>query len=790
MTIVIKDKGKKTERRKEFSESRLVDFIQKGLFELPIKEEIKQDFVTKIIRNIARMPEIEAKEISNILMKKALILVDDIQDENGRTTQEMLNNITWDAFARYVLQKQLYKRASKNRSYNSDLKYGDYVGFVKFMSERGLYDKAILESYTIEELKAAGEAIDPSKDELYKFIGLQTMLDRYCVSDFDKSVLELPQERLMTAALYISSAEEPENRLKVALELYWCISNQYVTLATPTLTNAGTPFGSLSSCHIVTTDDSLRSIYDDNTDIATFSKNGSGIGTYIGKLRSYGSDIRGKKGASKGTIGWIKQLDNTANSVDQLGTRKGAIAVYQDIWHKDAPLLMDLRLNTGDQSKRAYNVFTGLCIPDEFMRQVEARGDWYLFDPHEIKKVMGFDLEDCYDKERLQPGEEIDPIKHEWTHKYYLCVDNDELSKERVSAIKLQSKIMKAELENGIPFKFYRDSANRDNPNKHAGMIYSSNLCTEIMQNMSATVLETEEIDFAEGKVITTRSIGDLVTCNLSSLILNNIVRDNVMEKVIPIQVRALDNVISKLKVPVKQAEYTNLRYRAIGSGEQGIASLLATEGIHWDSQKAIDYISNLEEKIMMLTIKASALLGKEKGSYQLFEGSEWNTGEWIGKKETTLDGWPEVIELSKKYMRNAYLRAIAPTGTTSVIANSTASAETIFDVIYKERKKDFQLPTIVPDLSLKTWFFYKATMKMSYNNDKQLGHMWAVLHNAARQYWIDQATSHNFYVPQDIKAKSLLQLHMTSWDKGVKSEYYVRQWDKKYEDSCRSCGA
>lgn len=791
MTIVIKDKGKVNVRTKEFSPERLEAFMRKGLKNLPIKQEKKDEFVQNIISNVERHKEIEAKEIRKLMIKKSLIKVDDITDVvTGAVTPESLNNTKWDNFARYVMQTEAYKRASKNRTYNAASKYGDYFSFVKTMTEKELYDSTLLESYTEAELIEAGKAIDSSKDELYKFIGFKTMLDRYCVGDKDGSILELPQERLLTAALYISSAEKPENRLKAALDLYWVISNQYVTLATPTLTNAGTPFGSLSSCHIVTTEDSLRSIYDDNTDIATFSKNGSGIGTYFGKLRASGSEIRGKEGVSKGTIGWIKQLDNTAVSVDQLGQRKGAIAVYQDVWHKDVVSLMDLRLNTGDSSMRAHNVFTGVCIPDEFMRQVNSRGDWYLFCPHEISKKMNFNLEDFYDLKKLRAGETPDKELHAWTYHYYLCVDNAELSKTRIPAIQIMSKLMKAELESGIPFKFYRDTVNRDNPNKHEGMIYSSNLCTEIMQNMSASTVVEEKMNYEEGTVIVTKNMGDLVTCNLSSLVLNNIIRDNAMEKVIPIQVRALDNVITKLKVPVLQAVYTNLRYRAIGSGEQGIAATLAMLGIHWDSMEAVDYVSKIEEEILMLTIKASALLGEEKGSYPLFEGSEWQSGAWIDSKPTTLDGWDEVKELSMQHMRNAYLRAIAPTGSTSIIADSTASAETIFDVIFMERKKDFQLPTVVPSLNAKTWFFYKPTMKMSFEGDKQKGHMWAILQNAARQTWIDQATSHNFYVPQDIQAPTLLDLHYQSWDKGVKSEYYTRQWDKKFEDSCRACGA
>lgn len=789
MTIVIKDKGKKRERRMEFQRERLVSFIENGLQGLKVHQETKERYISKVLRLIESQKEIESKDITKILIQNALVLTNDIKNEDGYVAPEYLGNTDWNKFARYVQLKELYKRASKNRSYDSRDKYGDFFGLVVTLTEKGLYTPEILKNYSYEELRKAGDAIVPERDELFDFAGLHSMISRYLVKDYDKSIYELPQERFMIAALHLMMPEK-ENRIEKVIELYWAISNLYLTLATPTLTNAGRAQGGLSSCFVLTTEDSLRGIYDDNTDIATFSKNGAGIGVYFGKLRAAGSDIRGFKGVSSGIIGWIKQLDNTAVSVDQLGQRKGAIAVYLDIWHKDVSNFIDLRLNTGDKSLRAYNVFTGLCIPDEFMRQVEKRGDWYLFDPHEIRQVMGFSLEDYYDEKKLGEKETPNPIDHAWTYRYYQCIDNNKLNKKRVPAIELMKKIMQAQLETGIPYMFYRDTVNRDNPNKHQGIIYSSNLCTEIAQNMSPSFVEKEEIDWENGKVIITKEIGDLVTCNLSSLVVNRVVKDNVLERVIAIQMRALDNVISLLKVSVPQAQYTNLKYRAVGAGEQGIAALLAEEGIKWDSDKAIEYIEKLEEKIMLYTIKSSALLGKEKGSYPVFEGSEWNTGEWFEKRGLNSPEWLEVKELAMKHMRNGYLRAVAPTGSTSIIAGSTPGIDPIFDVIYFERKKDFQLPIIVPGLSQKTWFFYKPTMKMKYEGEKQLAHLWAIKHNSVRQKFVDQAISHNFYIPQGIRAKNFLRLHIENWKNNIKTSYYTRSWDEKHEDSCLACSS
>lgn len=788
MTLVVKDR-KTRKREMEFSKDRLMNFIEKCFNGIEVDAVTKKKFFDKILRIITAKEEIDSIQITKLLIRESLVFTDKIKNEDGYISPTTLNNTNWTKFARNVFKYELYKRASKNRAYDSKQKYGDYYGLIVTLTEKGLYTPDILKNYSREEINQLGKAIDPTRDDLFDFAGISSLANRYLVNDFDKSVYELPQERFMTAALHLMM-EENENRVEKAIELYWAISNLYLTLATPTLTNAGRVTGGLSSCFVLTTDDSLRSIYDDNTDVSTFSKAGAGIGIYFGKLRSSGSDIRGFKGASSGIIGWIKQLDNTAVSVDQLGQRKGAVAVYLDIWHKDIENFIDLRLNTGDKDFRAYNVFTGLCIPDEFMRQVEKRGDWYLFDPHEVKQVMGFNIEDFYDKKKLKDKEKPNEKDHAFTYHYYKCVDNDQISKTRVSAISIMKKIMKAQLETGIPYMFYRDTVNRDNPNAHQGLIYSSNLCSEIAQNQSPTNLVSEEIDWETGKVIVTKDIGDLVTCNLSSLVLNNVVRDDVLERVVKIQMRALDNVISLAQVPVPQAQYTNFKYRAVGAGEQGIAALLASKSISWNSEEAVEYIKELEEEIMLYTIKHSALLGKEKGSYKVFEGSEWNTGEWFEKRNLDSEEWLEVKELAMKHMRNGYVRAIAPTASTSIIAKSTPGIDPIFDVVYLERKKDYQVPIVVPNLSSRTWFFYRPTMKMEYDGENQLAHLWAIRHNEVRQKFVDQAISHNFYIPQNIKAVNFLRLHIENWNREIKTSYYTRGWNQRTEDSCLACSA
>ena len=628
---------------------------------------------------------------------------------------------------------------------------------VERLVNKGLYTPVLTEKYSKEDLTILGNLIEPERDKLFTYIGLKTFMDRYVAVDFNKKSVELPQERWLVIAMTLMQ-DETEQRLEKVAESYWAMSNLYMTVATPTLSNAGKPHGQLSSCFIDTVDDSLQGIYDSNTDIANLSKYGGGIGVYMGKVRSRGSSIRGFKGASSGVLPWIKQLNNTAVSVDQLGQRQGAIAVYLDVFHKDIFTFLDLKLNNGDERMRAHDIFTGVCLPDLYMEQVEARGDWHMFDPHEVREVMGYSLEDSYDEKRGAGS---------FREKYEACVNHPELSRETVPAIDLMKRILRSQLETGVPFMFYRDEVNRANANKHEGMIYSSNLCTEITQNMSAT--EFESVTLEDDIVVTRSKPGDFVVCNLSSINLGRAVPANVLERLIKIQVRMLDNVIDLNKIPVVQAARTNSRYRGIGLGTFGWHHLLALKNIQWESDEAVDFADELYEKIAYLTISASMELSKEKGAYPLFEGSDWQTGDYFSNKGYDSKKWRELrVDVATNGMRNGYLMAVAPNSSTSVIAGSTASIDPIFKPFFHEEKKDYKLPTVAPDLDHNTYDIYRRS---AYIVDQR----WSVKQNAARQRHIDQAISFNIYVPNSIRASVLLDLHVQAWKSGMKTTYYTR---------------
>ncbi|MBB5878390.1 MULTISPECIES: ribonucleoside-diphosphate reductase subunit alpha [Xanthomonas] len=762
VTWIVKDGGN---RRMAFDRSRLQRTLDRIHAEFPQLDV--SDYERKAFAFIEKRESLSADDMVDYLIREAESRVDIATPE-------------WEYFAARLYLDRLYKRASKNRFYDAGEKYGSYVGLQESLADRGVYSIDILKNYSKDELAEAGRMIDPERDKLFAYNGLYLLATRYLATDNSRKVYELPQERWLTIALYLMQDEKPrERRMQLVGEAYWALSNLYMTVATPTLANAGKIGGQLSSCFIDTVDDSLQGIYDSNTDVARVSKHGGGVGAYLGYVRSSGSAIRGVKNSSGGVVPWIKQLNNTAVSVDQLGQRKGAIAVYLDIWHRDIEAFLDLRLNNGDQRLRAHDVFTAVCVPDIFMEAVERRGEWYLFDPHEVKEVKGWYLQDFFDEKRGEGS---------FRARYEEVVADERIGRKVVKAIDMFKRIMVSQLETGNPFMFYRDEVNRMNPNKHQGMVYSSNLCTEILQNMSPTRVIQEMI--SGDQIVTTKQAGDFVVCNLSSVNLGravtaqpDLLSPDILERLIRVQVRMLDNVIDLNELPVPQATITNQKYRAIGLGTFGWHHLLAQKGIDWNSRAAEDYSDELYERINYLTIQASLALAKEKGAYKVFKGSDWQNGEYFSKRGYDSAEWQELAaQVSVHGVRNAWMVAVAPNMSTAQIAGSTASIDPIYSAFYYEEKKDFRRPVVAPGLTVDTYPYYE---KGAYKVDQFA----SVRQNARRQRHVDQSISFNFYVPSGIRASTLLDLHMTAWKEGLKTTYYVRSNDIDISE-CEWCSS
>ncbi|MFQ9617283.1 MAG: ribonucleoside-diphosphate reductase subunit alpha, partial [Clostridium butyricum] len=484
--------------------------------------------------------------------------------------------------------------------------------------------------------------------------------------------------------------------------------------------------------------------------------------------------IRGFKGASGGIIPWVKLFNDTAVAVDQLGVRNGSVAIWLDAWHKDIPEFLQIRTNNGDDRKKAHDVFPGLCYPDLFWKLAENNidSDWYMMCPHEIKEIKGYSLEDFY-------GDE-------WEEKYYECVNDEKIEKRVMSVKDIVRLIIKSAAETGAPFAFYRDTVNKMNPNKHNGIIYSSNLCTEIMQNMSPMEINKSEIINEDGSYIVTQNIipGDFVVCNLSSVVLGNIdvCSEEEVEYVVETQIRAMDNVIDLNYYSVPFAEVTNKKYRAIGLGTSGYHHMLANNRIHWTEEKHKDFADEVYERINYYAIKASMKIAKEKGAYNLFKESDWDNGDYFELRGYKDEKWCALRkEIKENGMRNGYLLAVAPNGSTATIAGTSEGIDPVMARFYLEEKKGSIIPKTAPDLNDDNYWYYNP----AYNIDQG----WSVQMNGIRQRHIDQGQSFNLYITNNYTMRQIMNLYIEACKCGVKSIYYVRSKSLEVTE-CESCSA
>ena len=677
---------------------------------------------------------------------------------------------SWEMISARILSYRSEKNISR---LEEEMGLRTFYRKLKYMTEEGLYGDYILQNYSEEEINEAATFIDPERNKLLNYSGLDLLLKRYVIKNYSGKVIERVQEMFLGIALHLAMPEK-EDRLMWVRRIYDLLSKLEVTMATPTLSNSRKPSHQLSSCFIDTVPDSLDGIYRSLDNFSQVSKFGGGMGMYFGKVRATGGNIRGFKGVAGGVIRWMRLVNDTAVAVDQLGMRQGAVAVYLDVWHKDLPEFLQLRTNNGDDRMKAHDIFPAICYPDLFWKMAEEdmNQNWSLFCPNEIMRIKGYCLEDCY-------GEE-------WERKYLDCVNDQRLSRRVISIKDIVRLVLRSAVETGTPFTFNRDTVNRANPNAHKGMIYCSNLCTEIAQNMAPIETVSKEVETKDGDtvVVTTTRPGEFVVCNLASLSLGRLPledEEKMKEKVATV-VRALDNVINLNFYPVPYAQLTNQRYRSIGLGISGYHHALAKRRIKWESEEHLEFMDKVFETINRAAILASSNLAKEKGSYQFFEGSDWQTGTYFDKRGYDSAEWQDVRKtVALQGMRNAYLLAVAPTSSTSIIAGTTAGLDPIMKRFFLEEKKGSMLPRVAPELSDETYWMYKSAYLI---NQK-----WSVRASGVRQRHIDQAQSMNLYITNDFTMRQILDLYLLAWKEGVKTIYYVRSKSLEVEE-CESCSS
>ncbi|BBK23286.1 ribonucleoside-diphosphate reductase [Amedibacterium intestinale] len=754
-------------RQKRMENRELMMKLVKDLQEeaiLPVMQKIQKDFSAEVydfkalrIKFLSFLKEDMSKDMRLRMLMKACVEL--ISREAPKWEYIASRFLSWQ------LKQDVHARMAR-------LGISSFYEKIAYCTKEGLYGDYILKQYAKEEIDELQSYLKDERDELFTYSGLEFVMKRYLLISHNHEVLETPQEMFMGIAMHLAIKEQ--DRVYWAKQIYDILSMLKVTMATPTMSNARKPYHQLSSCFIDTVDDTLSNIYKSIDNFAQVSKHGGGMGMYFGKVRANGSDIRGFEGAAGGVIRWIKLVNDTATAVDQLGVRQGAVAVYLDAWHKDLPEFLNLRTNNGDDRMKAHDVFPSVCYPDLFwkMAKEDLNATWYFMCPHEILKVKGYALEDYY-------GEE-------WEQRYFDCVNDARISKREMILKDVVRLILKSAVETGTPFTFNRDHVNRMNPNNHCGIIYCSNLCTEIAQNMSPLQIEEPEIVEVNGEtiVVNKNKPGDFVVCNLASLSLGNIDVNNrnELQQIISVVVRALDNVIDLNYYPVPYAKITNQKYRPIGLGVSGYHHMLVKNGMSFESDEHLQFVDQLFEDINYYTIQASMQLAKEKGMYELFKNSDWDNGSYFTKRNYIQEKWKNLAkEVHEHGMRNAWLIAVAPTSSTSIIAGTTAGVDPIMNKYFLEEKKGSMIARVAPDLTPKTFWLYK--------NAHLIDQKWIVKAAGTRQRHIDQAQSVNLYITNEFTLRKVLMLYIHAWEYGVKTIYYVRSKSLEVEE-CESCAS
>lgn len=731
--------------------------------------------------------QITTEEIQQTLIKTAADKID-------------LECPNWTFVAARLFLYDLYHRVNHFTGYKSLKEYferGEQAGKI-VLGLKEKFDLEFLDSH-----------IKPERDLQFNYLGIKTLYDRYLIKDAEGKPIELPQHMFMAIAMFLAQNEKTPNEW--AVKFYDMISKFEVVCATPTLANARTPRHQLSSCYIGSTPDNIEGIFDGYKEMALLSKYGGGIGWDYSKVRGLGSFIDGHKRAAGGVVPFLKITNDVAIAVDQLGTRKGAIATYLEIWHTDVNDFIELRKNSGEERRRTHDLFPALWICDLFMKRLEENALWTLFDPYQCQ--------------------ELTELHGEAFEKRYLELEQDpNIIQEQVSAKDLWKKILMNYFETGLPFLCFKDNANRANPNGHAGIIRSSNLCTEIFQNtqpnhyrIQVEFEDGSKVEFEEEELVTTdlgitkkankltsldsmqgkkifiaqRVCEDGLTavCNLASVNLSKIHTKEDIERVIPIAVRMLDNVIDLNFYPNRKVKATNMLNRAIGLGVMGEAEMLATQQIHWGSDSHLQKIDEIMEMISYNVILASSNLAQERGCYPQFAGSNWSKGIFpidLANKEALklvdrggLFGlcydWQELKNIvMKNGMRNGYLMAIAPTSSISILVGTTQTIEPVFRKKWLEENLSGMIPVVVPNLTLETLNYYVSAYDLDQRD--------IIRAAAVRQKWIDQGQSTNIFMKVNkTSGRVLHEIYTLAWKLGLKSTYYLRSESPEVEVADRS---
>ena len=622
--------------------------------------------------------------------------------------------------------------------------------------------------------------MDPERDELFEYLGIQTLYERYLQKHEEKR-FELPQSFWMRVAMGLSFNENNKNAR--AIEFYNVLSKMHFVSSTPTLFHSGTPHPQLSSCYLTTVGDDLSHIFKCIGDNAQLSKWSGGLGNDWTNIRGTGSHIKSTNVESQGVIPFLKIANDVTVAINRSGKRRGATCAYLETWHLDIEDFLDLRRNTGDDRRRTHDMNTSNWIPDLFMKRVESDQEWTLFSPEEVP-----DLHDLF-------GKKFEDAYCE----YEKSIQNGQIKKfKKVPAKELWKKMLTRLFETGHPWITFKDACNVRSPQDHVGVVHSSNLCTEITLNTSQD---------------------ETAVCNLGSVNLSKHVTlegkldKKLLEKTVNTAMRMLDNVVDLNFYPTDEAKNSNMKHRPIGLGVMGLQDALFKLDLPFDSPKALNFSDQLMEQISYHAISSSCDLAIERGPYESFVGSKWEKGIFPldsltllenergdnveVNKITSLD-WDSLKEKVKQNgIRNSNTMAIAPTATISNIAGCYPCIEPIYKNIYVKSNMSGEFTVVnnylVNDLkSMGLWSremldkikYYDGNLdyideipesfKAKYKEAFAIDPLILLKHTSVRGKWIDQSQSHNVFM-QGVSGKKLSEIYTAAWKLGLKTTYYLR---------------
>jgi ribonucleoside-diphosphate reductase alpha chain len=676
--------------------------------------------------------------------------------------------------------------------------YRDVIGDVDYQNLEAEYKKAFVRAInegvrvgqfdprmTEFDLPKLAESLVIERDRDFKYLGLQTLQANYLSKVHGtKKLLETPQIFWMRVAMGCALAEKtPEERERYAIEFYEIMSAMYYMPSSPTLYHSGLKLPQLSSCFLATVGDDLRAIFGEFSDGAQLLKYAGGLGTDWTNVRSTGSMVKATGVESQGVIPFLKIANDVTISINRSGRRRGAQAVYLEYWHADIEDFMELRKNTGDERRRAHDLNTAAWIPDLFMKRLAEDGEWSLFSPSDVP-----DLHDLYGRAFEKRYEEYERLADEGKIRMY----------KRVRAADLWRKHLTQLFETGHPWITWKDPSNVRSPQDHVGVVHSSNLCTEITLNSSP---ESET------------AVCNLGSINMSSFINNGKFDRDLVARVVPVAMRMLDNVIDINYYPTEKTRNSNMRHRPVGLGLRGLQDALYKLNINFDSDEAVRFSDETMEAIAYHAILSSALLAKERGTYESYKGSKWDRGifpqdtlalleQERGMKidvprHETLD-WRLVREAVRQWgMRNSNTMANAPTASTANIAGCYPTIEPIYKNIYVKSNMagDFMVVNefLVDDLKrLGLWsmdmlekikFFdgsiqeideIPPAIRAKYKEVFEIEPQWLIKAAAYRGRWIDQSQSLNIFYG-GTSGRVLSELYQYAWALGLKTTYYLR---------------